>query len=88
MSLSEIRDNGPFHSPDQAMKQWASWSRNMPLPMADTVNVLLAEVAMMTGVKPTGFEREYLSAAELDPIAAQVVAGWIVRAYMAGQKSA
>lgn len=77
---ARFRDVGPYPDVVQAMKQYATWSVDLPGPNAAIAQAKVQEALMISMVETAAFEREYLTAHGLDPIMATIVAGWIIRA--------
>ncbi len=75
----EIRDNGPFETSEQAVRQFNNWARGLPMDSIDAVGLLLAEVAMQVGVTPSEFEKQWLFN-RLDPVTATILSSWIIAA--------
>jgi hypothetical protein len=78
------RDVGPFHTADQVMAQFTAWSATMLVPDSQAAMLSLWEGALMAGIVPTPFETEYLDTQGVDPIAATILSGWLLRARLAG----
>jgi hypothetical protein len=78
----EIRDVGPYVSVQQVTEQFGNWSRGMSavLPAHDTVVMLLTESLMLAGVHVSAYEQQVLRSRGLDPVFAQVLSGWLIRA--------
>lgn len=86
---SPIRDNGPYRNADQAMKQFAAQTFGIPGPDRVHIGLVIREALLLTGLDlGTAFELdylgEYLRANRLDPVFAQIIAGWIIRAHLSG----
>lgn len=87
-----MRDNGPYKSAEQARAQFDAVA--FGLAMANTphgrrvlARMAVDEVLVATGVQLGDFDDVVLEelAGVLSPEQAQVVAGWVVRAWLSGQ---
>ncbi len=82
------RDIGPYADAPQALVQFGAqtWGMGQHLSTAELCDIVLKEAAMMTGVRPSLFEQEYVSRymeMHNDPVFSTILAAWIVRAKMA-----
>lgn len=85
---SEHRDVGPYTSAEQAMRQFENWSAWMPMPSPLLAEICIKEALLATKVAMPQFELETLEKAmQWDPLLAQIVAGWIFRAYDSGRRA-
>jgi hypothetical protein len=83
------RDNGPFLTLDQALKQFAAQTYGVPGDTADLCALVVREATVITGVNMSPAEMDYLGAfmdRHADPIFAQMLAGWMVRASLTGME--
>jgi hypothetical protein len=85
-----IRDNGPYDSAEQAIKQFLAQTHGIPGTPDELSGVVLREALLLAKVDLGAFfELEYMStflkAAWGDPVMAQIIAGWIIRAHIAGR---
>lgn len=76
---SAIRDVGPFQGPDQVMEQFARWSAGMPISQTAAALMLMMEGALLAGLVPTEFERDYIVEHGVDPVLATILSGWLIR---------
>jgi hypothetical protein len=88
--LTPIRDNGPYDSAEQAIKQFLAQTHGIPGTPDELSGVVLREALLLAKVDLGAFfELEYMSvflkAAWGDPVMAQIIAGWIIRAHIAGR---
>lgn len=87
---SPFRDNGPYADAVQAMKQFNAVTFGLPegTNPIRLLDLVLGEALMMSGAWPSDFEVDYVKAFNeqvgLDPVATQILAAWLVRAYRAG----
>jgi hypothetical protein len=86
---SAVRDVGPYESAAQARTQLAATTYGIPAANASpgfASELVLMEALTMGGVPVSGWEDvqrgEIIRA--LDPEMVQVIAGWILRAHLAG----
>lgn len=77
---SPFRDVGPYLDVAQAMKQYALWSKSMPVGMWRGAAMKIMEAVKLVGITPTAFEQDYVSAALRDPVLAMILRGWLMRA--------
>ena len=86
MEPSPIRDNGPYLSSAAARAQFDAVAFGVPGDPAAAAGLVLSEALLMGGVQPTEFEAGVLVdlGRRLDPATVQVLAGWVVRAHLAG----
>lgn len=87
-----IRDNGPYLTADQAAAQFDSVSFNVPpgaLSGAEARGMVFFEALLVTGATPSDFERLVVTqlSRTCNSVTAQVIAGWIVRAHLAGRET-
>lgn len=87
---SPRRDVGPYQSQEQARAQVAASTFGIPAALAApgfAAELVLTEALMMGGVQVSGWEdiqrQEIIQ--RLDPETAQVIAGWVLRAHLAGR---
>jgi len=85
-----VRDNGPYLEDGQARAQFDAVAFGIPTPttghLAGVSSLVLGEALLLTGVQVSPFEQDQRDALarQLDPQTVQVIAGWIVRAHLAG----
>lgn len=82
-----VRDNGPFLDASQVLKQYAAQTHGMPFGNDVLTFQLVQEALLLAGVKPSEFEIRYFRESNdhhYDPVLAQIFAGWIIRACIAG----
>lgn len=82
------RDIGPYDGPDAALKQYAVTGYGMP-PWANEqlCGLVIREAMSGAGAAASEFELDYLNTfmrEHHDPILAQLIQGWIIRAHIAG----
>ena len=84
MEPSPIRNNGPYESRGAAEEQVKAATFGIPGSNQDKVVLLLREALMLTGVQISEFEESSINHISqfVHPISAQVIAGWIMRAYL------
>jgi hypothetical protein len=91
-----MRDNGPYLTTDQAAAQFdaVSFGVSFAVPpgalSADTARALVLFEALLLGdVAPSDFERLVITqlSQTCGSVTAQVIAGWIVRAHLAGRNA-
>ncbi|WP_433304784.1 hypothetical protein ACQP2F_16235 [Actinoplanes sp. CA-030573] len=83
------RDLGPYQSADQARAQLTAIIQAIPAAERDLSvagEVVLVEALLLVGVTMSGWEDAVRQRIvhSLPPEAAQVVAGWLLRAHLAG----
>ena len=85
-----LRDNGPYRDRAQARAQYDATAYGIPTTstaeLAAMSEVTLTEALLLAGVQPSRFEAEVRAALtrQLDPDEIQVIAGWLIRAHLAG----
>lgn len=87
-----VRDNGPFVDAAQARAQFDAAATGMPAHATVTTlaaQMVIGEALLMTDVFPSGYESDELvrMAVELPVESIQVIAGWVIRAWLAGRES-
>ena len=86
MEPTPIRDNGPYLSHRQAREQFAAIIHGIPIATDGDLSglsaLVLAEALQAAGVETSDYENGQRDAIArlVDPEAAQVIAGWIIRA--------
>lgn len=86
-----MRDNGPYHTRDQVRTQFDVLTAGIPVPSDDVANglheMVIREALMIAGVQLTEFEAASVTwiARQCGPEEAQVLAGMIVRSWLAGR---
>lgn len=84
-----IRDNGPYDSERAALAQVEAVLFGLPATAADAhgPRMVLLEALMASGVELSPYEQRATAELALltTPGLVQVVAGWIVRAHIAGR---
>lgn len=91
---SSVRDVGPYRSESQVLAQVSAQTFGIPQLTADrALDLLLGEGLLLGGVEPSDFEleqiRDLLAGIEgVDVLGAQIISGWVLRAHMAGVRSA
>lgn len=82
------RDLGPYETPGAALKQFAATTHMVPGSTADHCRMVLREALLLANVDlGEQGELEYLDAyldQSYDPVVVQILAGWILRAHLAG----
>lgn len=93
MSATEptpVRDNGPYTSPAQAMDQFEAVTFGIGGEEQEHCMLVLKEALMLADVDPSEFEEAWLfhgpDGFEVNPILAQVIAGWVLRSHLAGYR--
>ena len=83
---SPFRDNGPFHSAEQARQQFQATSSGIPGGTDFTHSLCLGEAILGTRITVSPYEDEIRRTLGmvLPTEAIQVIAGWIIRAFLAG----
>ncbi|MDG4756202.1 MULTISPECIES: hypothetical protein [Micromonospora] len=90
MEPSPLRDNGPYTSHEQTRSQFAAVAYGIPTRTSDDLTgisaLVLAEALLIAGVDTSDYEQAALAAIarQLDPEMVQVIAGWVIRARLAG----
>lgn len=85
-----MRDNGPYPDQAAARAQFAALAHGIPTPttgdLSAVCSLVLGEALLMAGVDVSDFETDQRDsiARQLDPHTVQVIAGWLVRAHLAG----
>ncbi len=87
------RDVGPYPDVAAALKQFAATTYGIPGSTVDHSRVVIREALMLGRVELGGYTEveyldKYLDLHGADPIMVQIIAGWIVRAHLAGQQMA
>lgn len=80
----EMRDIGPYHSEEQAQRQYGNWVRGIPGPAKLSTRMMVREALMGVGITPTDFEMDQFVEAALTPVQATILHGWVIKAYLAG----
>lgn len=80
------RDNGPYQSSDQAMEQYEAVTYGVPGGSQTRMIMAMREALLIAGVKLPEYEISVVTtiSARVQPDVAQVIAGWIMRAHLAG----
>lgn len=82
------RDIGPYDNAGKALRQYAATGFNLEYVGNEQLcGMVIREGWVMSGVRASPFEMEYLNAylhEHYDPVFAQLVQAWIIRAHLAG----
>lgn len=83
-----VRDNGPYESLEQVMKQFDAVTYGLPMWTSDKVHMALREAVLIAGVVLSSFEEELLRdlchRQNLPAESATMLAGLMIRAHLAG----
>lgn len=87
-----MRDNGPYLDADQAHAQFAAATHGLPGVRSGSSlgsQLVMGEALMMTGTLPSGYESDEMVrvCVDLPPETVQVIAGWVIRAWLAGRSA-
>lgn len=87
-----MRDNGPFLDADQAHAQFSAATHGLPGVRSGSSlgsQLVIGEALMMTGALPSGYESDEMVrvCVDLPPETVQVIAGWVIRAWLAGRSA-
>jgi len=91
---SELRDNGPYQTADQARTQFDNITDGIPISTPADLHglhsLVLLEAATIAGIELSVFERDILGqvAEVLDSESVQVLAGLLIRARIAATETA
>ncbi len=77
------RDIGPYESEEQILKQFAATTYGIPGSRKELCGIVLREALLLAGVQPSEFELRHADAHWIDPVMAQILAGWLIRARLA-----
>jgi hypothetical protein len=87
MEPSPTRDNGPYPTRLAAASQVEAITHGIPCDDQMKVEIAIREALLICGVELSGYEEIFVAhiGALLQPAAAQVFCGWIIRAHLTGK---
>lgn len=88
-----MRDNGPFLDADQARAQFAAVTYGMPGVRSGSSlgsQLVMGEALTVTGLLVSGYESDEMVrlCVDLPAETVQVIAGWVIRAWLSGRDAA